>query len=56
MKKLHAAGVICDGDRTVCVLTGHLLKDTDAIMRNVPAERTIEIDATMEAVEIALSS
>ena len=33
-----------------------LLKDTDAIMRNVPAERTIEIDATMDAVERALSS
>ena len=54
VKKLRAAGVMHDGERIVCVLTGHLLKDTDAIMRNVPPERTIEIDATMEAVDDAL--
>jgi threonine synthase len=54
VKKLRAAGVMRDGERIVCVLTGHLLKDTDAIMRNVPPERTIEIDATMDAVENAL--
>jgi len=56
VKKLRAAGVMHDGERIVCVLTGHLLKDTEAIMRNVPPERTIEIDATMDAVERALSS
>ena len=55
VKKLHAAGVMKEGERVVCVLTGHLLKDTDAILRNVPAERTIEIDATIEAVERAIS-
>jgi threonine synthase len=55
VKKLRAAGVMRDGERIVCVLTGNLLKDTDAIMRNVPPERTIEIDATMDAVERALS-
>jgi len=55
VKKLRAAGVMRDGERIVCVLTGHLLKDTEAIMRNVPPERTIEIDATMDAVERALS-
>src|SRR4051794_8906627 len=54
VKKLRASGVMRDGERIVCVLTGNLLKDTDAIMRNVPAERTIEIDATMDAVERAL--
>jgi threonine synthase len=54
VKKLRAAGVIRDGERIVCVLTGHLLKDTDAIMSNVPQLRTIEIDATMDAVERAL--
>jgi threonine synthase len=54
VKKLRAAGVMRDGERIVCVLTGHLLKDTDSIMRNVPPERTIEIDATMDAVERAL--
>ena len=54
VKKLRAAGVMKDGDRIVCVLTGNLLKDTDAILRNVPAERTIEIEATIDAVERAL--
>jgi threonine synthase len=54
VKKLRAAAVIKQNERVVCVLTGHLLKDTDAIMRNVPAERTIEVDATIEAVERAL--
>ncbi len=56
VKKLRAAGIMKDGERVVCVLTGHLLKDTDAILRNVSAERTIEIDATIDAVEVALSS
>jgi threonine synthase len=55
VKKLRASGVMRDGERIVCVLTGNLLKDTDAIMRNVPPERTIEIDATMDAVERALT-
>jgi threonine synthase len=54
VKKLRAAGVMKEGERVVCVLTGHLLKDTDAILRNVPPERTIEIDATIDAVERAL--
>jgi threonine synthase len=55
VKKLRAAGVMKEGERVVCVLTGHLLKDTDAILRNVPPERTIDIDATIDAVERALS-
>ncbi len=55
VKKLRAAGVMRDGERIVCVLTGHLLKDADSILRNVPPERTIEIDPTIEAVEKALN-
>jgi len=55
VKKLRAAGVMSGDERVVCVLTGNLLKDTDAILRNVPPERTIEIDATIEAVERALA-
>jgi len=54
VKKLRAAGVMGDGERIVCVLTGHLLKDADSILRNVPPERTIEIEPTIEAVEKAL--
>jgi threonine synthase len=55
VKKLRAAGVMRDGERIVCVLTGHLLKDADSILRNVPKERTIEIDPTIEEVEKALA-
>jgi threonine synthase len=55
VKKLRAAGVMKDGERIVCVLTGNLLKDTDAILRNVPSERTVEIEATIAAVENALA-
>ncbi|HEX9162442.1 MAG TPA: threonine synthase [Thermoanaerobaculia bacterium] len=54
VRKLRASGVLHAGERIVCVLTGHLLKDIDAIMRG-PAGRSIEIDATVEAVERALS-
>jgi len=56
VKKLRAAGVMRNGERIVCVLTGHLLKDADSILRNVPKERTIEIDPTIEAVEKALAT
>ncbi len=51
VKKLRAAGVMRDGERIVCVLTGHILKDPDAILRGV---ETIEIDPTIEAVGKAL--
>jgi threonine synthase len=40
--------------RIVCVLTGHVLKDTDAVMKNVAPEQVKEIDATLEAVEAVL--
>ncbi len=53
VRKLRASGVMRDDDRVVCVLTGHLLKDADAIMKSA-AGRSIEIDATIEAVERAL--
>jgi threonine synthase len=55
VKKLRAADIMREGERIVCVLTGHLLKDADAILRNVPSERTIEIDPTIAAVEQALN-
>lgn len=54
VRKLRAAGIMREGERIVCVLTGHLLKDADAILRNVPRERTIEIDPTLASVERAL--
>jgi threonine synthase len=53
VKKLRAAGVMSERDRIVCVLTGHILKDTDAILTSA-AGRVIEIDPSVAAVERAL--
>jgi threonine synthase len=44
VKKLGLTG------RIVCVLTGHVLKDTDAVMKNVAPDQIVEIDPTIEAV------
>jgi len=49
--KLRAAGVMRDGERIVCVLTGHILKDPDAILKGIDA---IEIEPTIDAVGKAL--
>jgi threonine synthase len=54
VRKLRAAGVMKEGERIVCVLTGHVLKDTEAILKNVPKEQIVEIDANIEEVERAL--
>ncbi|HEX8619183.1 MAG TPA: threonine synthase [Thermoanaerobaculia bacterium] len=52
VKKLRAAGVMREDERTVCVLTGHILKDADA---NYIADNIFEIDPTLDAVGAALS-
>jgi threonine synthase len=54
VKKLRAEGVIRQGERIVCVLTGNVLKDPDAIMRNVTDGQIVEIEPTIEAVEKVL--
>ncbi|HYI13707.1 MAG TPA: threonine synthase [Thermoanaerobaculia bacterium] len=46
--KLRAAGVIREGERVVCILTGHILKDPEA---NYRPENIHEIEATVDAVE-----
>jgi threonine synthase len=51
VRKLRAAGVMKESERTVCVLTGHILKDPEA---NYRAENIVEIDASIEAVERVL--
>jgi threonine synthase len=51
VRKLRAAGVMRDGERIVCVLTGHILKDPDAILKGIDA---IEIEPTIDAVGKAL--
>ena len=37
VRKLRAAGVIRPDDRIACVLTGHVLKDADAVMKKTLA-------------------
>jgi len=56
VRKLRANGTIRGEDRVVCVLTGNLLKDPDAIMRDEAriARQLITIDPTLEAVERAV--
>lgn len=51
VRKLRAAGVIGKGERLVCVLTGHILKDADA---NMKSQEIVEIDADIKSVERAL--
>ena len=51
VEKLRAKGVMKDGERIVCVLTGHVLKDPEA---NFRAEKVMEIDANLNAVAAAL--
>ena len=51
LRKLRAAGVIRPTERVVCVLTGHVLKDTDAIAR----DGIVEIDADLKSVERAIA-
>jgi len=53
VRKLRAAGVMKEGEQVVCVLTGHILKDTEAISSS--AEGTIvEIEPDIALVEKAL--
>ncbi|MGA7614361.1 MAG: threonine synthase [Thermoanaerobaculia bacterium] len=54
VRKLRAAGVMREGERVVCVLTGHLLKDTGAVMQNVGPDQIVEIDPTLESFERAV--
>jgi threonine synthase len=55
VKKLRAMGTMREGERIVCVLTGHILKDSDAILRTARGQ-TITIEPTVEAVAKALRS
>src|SRR6202007_773081 len=45
VRKLRTAGVMRGGERIVCVLTGHILKDPEAILKGV---ESIEIEPTIE--------
>ena len=53
LRKLRHSGVIKPGQTVVCVLTGHLLKDPEAIQSSA-AGKSIEIEPSVEAVEKAI--
>jgi threonine synthase len=55
VRRLRAEGVIAPGERVVCVLTGHLLKDPDAILARSPERALVEVDAEPAAVEAAIA-
>ena len=55
VEKLRRSGLVREGERIVCVLTGHVLKDTDAIMRTIDEGQIVEIDPTVAAVERAMA-
>ncbi len=52
VKKLAETGVIDRDERIVCVVTGHLLKDPETVIRQCPPP--IECDATLESLLAAL--
>ncbi len=54
-RKLRAEGVIAPGERVVCVLTGNLLKDPDAILARSAERALVEVDAEPAAVEAAIA-
>ena len=52
VKKLAEAGVIDPGERIVCVVTGHLLKDPETVIRQ--CKSPTEIDADLHSLLSAL--
>ena len=50
-RRLVREGVIRAGERVVAVLTGHLLKDPEAITRRDHPNQPVEIDARLDAIE-----
>jgi threonine synthase len=59
VKSLREQGVIQAREQVVCVLTGHLLKDPDAVLQPIPgqsnpADQIVEVRCTMDSVESAL--
>ncbi len=52
VRRLRAEGVIGRGEHVCCVLTGHVLKDPEIVLKQ--PHRMLEIDPTVAAVEQAL--
>jgi threonine synthase len=57
LHKLRQANVVKTTDKVVCILTGNILKDPDAILRSEELrERIVEIDARVDDVARALEA
>jgi len=52
VRKLAASGAIDKNERIVCVVTGHLLKDPDTVIKQ--CESPTEIDADLPSLLSAL--
>jgi threonine synthase len=52
VRKLAEAGVIDPGERVVCVVTGHLLKDPETVIKQ--CKPPTEIDADLQSLLSAL--
>ncbi len=50
--KLRRMGVIDKDERVVCVVTGHLLKDPETVIRN--CDKPVEVEASRDAIEKAI--
>ena len=55
VRRLRAEGVIGPRERVVCVLTGNLLKDVDAVLSRSEGRALVEVDASAAAVEAAVA-
>ena len=56
VKKMVSAGVIKTKERVVCVLTGHMLKDPDAVLDSQAMAEIHTVEPTMKALERALGN
>jgi threonine synthase len=52
--QLHAAGQLDPGQRVVCTVTGHGLKDPEWAIAGAPAPKGVEVDAHAAAVALGL--
>ena len=52
--QLHAAGQLDPGQRVVCTVTGHGLKDPEWAIAGAPAPQGVEVDAHAAAVALGL--
>ncbi len=52
LKKLVASGIVKSDERTVCITTGHGLKDPQVILNNFPSPTVV--DADFESVKSAI--